>query len=65
MFGIHSGMTTRSASAGLSAGLCPSFDGFAANWQSERRFEPRMDAATREHKWQGWREAVNRTLTRR
>ena len=51
--------------AGLSAGLCPSFDGFAANWQSERRFEPRMDAATREHKWQGWREAVNRTLTRR
>ena len=29
----------------------------------ERRFEPRMDAATRERKWRGWRAAVERTLS--
>jgi glycerol kinase len=51
--------------AGRSAGLCPDFDGFAAAWRRERRFESRMDAATRERKWQGWRDAVGRTLTRR
>ena len=51
--------------AGLTAGLYPDFDGFAAAWQRERRFEPRMDAATRARKWQGWRDAVSRTLTRR
>lgn len=51
--------------AGLAAGLYPDFDGFAARWRRERRFEPRMDAATRERKWQGWRDAVSRTLTRR
>jgi glycerol kinase len=51
--------------AGLSAGICPDFDGFAAAWQCDRRFEPRMDAAVRDRKWQGWRDAVSRTLTRR
>ncbi len=42
----------------------PDLDGFAATWQRERRFLPQMDAATRERKWQGWRDAVSRTLTR-
>jgi glycerol kinase len=51
--------------AGLSAGLYPDFDGFAASWQRERRFEPGMDDAMRAKKWQGWRDAVSRTLTRR
>ncbi|ARP98316.1 glycerol kinase GlpK [Pseudorhodoplanes sinuspersici] len=50
--------------AGFAAGLCPDLDGFAATWQCERRFEPQMDAATRERKWLGWRDAVSRTLTR-
>ena len=49
--------------AGLGAGLCPDLEGFAATWRSDRRFEPRMDFATRERKWQGWRDAVRRTLT--
>jgi glycerol kinase len=49
--------------AGLAAGLYPDFEGFAAGWRRERRFEPRLDAAARERKWQGWREAVRRTLT--
>jgi glycerol kinase len=50
--------------AGLAAGLCPDPPGFAASWKRERRFEPQMDAATRERKWAGWRDAVARTLTR-
>jgi glycerol kinase len=49
--------------AGYAAGLCPDLPGFAAMWQRERRFHPVMDAATRERKLNGWRDAVARTLT--
>jgi len=49
--------------AGHAAGLCPDQAGFARMWKCERRFEPRMDAATRERKWRGWRDAVSRTLS--
>ena len=34
--------------AGRAAGLCPDLDAFAARWQCERRFVPRMDAAERD-----------------
>jgi glycerol kinase len=51
--------------AGRAAGLCPDLDGFAKAWRLDRRFEARMDAATREAKYAGWREAVRRTLTPR
>ena len=44
------------------AGVCPDLQGFAAEWRCARRFEPQMDAATRERKWTGWRDAVARTL---
>ncbi|HKF10615.1 MAG TPA: glycerol kinase GlpK [Xanthobacteraceae bacterium] len=50
--------------AGRAAGLCPDLPSFATMWKREHRFEPRMDAATRERKWLGWREAVARTLSR-
>ena len=49
--------------AGLAAGLCPDLDDFAARWKCERIFVPHMDAATRERKWNGWRDAVARTLS--
>jgi glycerol kinase len=49
--------------AGLKAGVCPDLAGFAARWQCERRFTPRMDAATRARKWAGWQEAVRHTRT--
>jgi glycerol kinase len=49
--------------AGLKAGVCPDLAGFAARWQCERRFTPRMDARTRARKWAGWQEAVRRTRT--
>ena len=51
--------------AGYAAGLCPDLAGFAALWQRERRFEPEMNAETRERKWAGWRDAVSRTLSDR
>ncbi|HWK96493.1 MAG TPA: glycerol kinase GlpK [Pseudolabrys sp.] len=49
--------------AGRAAGLCPDLDGFAAQWQLDRRFSPHMDAQTRERKYAGWKDAVRRTLT--
>ena len=51
--------------AGRAAGLCPDLDGFAAQWRIDRRFQPRMDAAQRERKYSGWKDAVRRTLTAR
>jgi glycerol kinase len=49
--------------AGRAAGICPELDGFAAQWRLDRRFEPHMDAAVREQKYSGWKQAVERTLT--
>ena len=34
--------------AGRKAGVCPDLDGFAATWRLDRRFEPQMDAQTRD-----------------
>jgi glycerol kinase len=50
--------------AGMQAGLYPDADAFAAEWALDRRFEPGMDAATRDARYAGWRDAVRRTLTR-
>jgi glycerol kinase len=49
--------------AGRQAGLCPDLDGFAAQWRLDRRFEPQMDSTARERKYDGWKDAVRRTLT--
>ena len=49
--------------AGLAAGVCPDPEDFAATWTCERRFTPRMDAATRARKWAGWQDAVRRVRT--
>jgi glycerol kinase len=48
--------------AGLYAGFYPEPDRFAERWRLERRFTPRMDAATRERKLAGWAAAVRRLL---
>ena len=37
--------------------------GFAKSWRRDRRFEPSMDV-TRARKLAGWRDAVQRTLSR-
>ena len=49
--------------AGLRAGFFPEPDRFANLWQSERRFTPQLDAATRERKLAGWKSAVRRLLS--
>ncbi|MGP1397456.1 MAG: glycerol kinase GlpK [Inquilinaceae bacterium] len=51
--------------AGLAVGLYPTLDAVAAAWQLDRRFEPRMAAATRDRLYEGWRDAVGRTLSRK
>jgi glycerol kinase len=51
--------------AGRAAGVCPDLDGFAKQWRLDRRFEPRLDEATRARKYAGWQDAVRRTLTPR
>ena len=51
--------------AGAKAGIYPDRAGFAANWAVERRFDPVMDAETRERRYSGWQDAVGRTLTKR
>ena len=48
--------------AGLHIGFFPEPDRFAAHWQLERRFTPRMDATLRERKLAGWATAVRRLL---
>ena len=39
--------------------------GFAETWALERRFTPAMDEATRSRRYEGWRDAVARTLSQR
>jgi len=49
--------------AGMKAGVYPGRDEFARTWALDRRFEPAMDATTRDRRVAGWRDAVRRTLT--
>ena len=51
--------------AGRKAGICPDLGEFAGAWKLDRRFEPTMDRAVRSRKWDGWQDAVRKTLTRR
>ncbi|MFN3854423.1 MAG: glycerol kinase GlpK [Phreatobacter sp.] len=51
--------------AGLARGVCPPPDAFAKGWRLERRFTPAMDAPTRRAKLARWKDAVERTLSRR
>jgi glycerol kinase len=48
--------------AGLSAGVFPEPAKFADHWRLERRFNPNMDATTRERKLKGWARAVKGLL---
>lgn len=49
--------------AGVQAGVAPDQEAFAREWALERRFAPKMDAALRDRKYAGWRDAVRRTRT--
>ena len=49
--------------AGSRAGVWPDKAEFATRWALDRRFEPAMDASTRQRKLAGWADAVRRTLS--
>ncbi|MXU64909.1 glycerol kinase GlpK [Oceanomicrobium pacificus] len=49
--------------AGMRAGLYPGMAEFAAQWALDRQFEPLMDANVRESAYDGWKDAVRRTLS--
>jgi glycerol kinase len=46
--------------AGLGAGVWRSLDDVDRRWALERRFEPRLDEATRAARYEAWRRAVER-----
>ena len=48
--------------AGSGAGVLPGPEAFARTWRGERRFEPRIDAAERARRLEGWRRAVEATI---
>jgi glycerol kinase len=48
--------------AGLATGVWSGLDEIEATWALDRRFEPEMDAATRDRLVAGWRRAVERSL---
>jgi glycerol kinase len=50
--------------AGLSTGLWDDLDELSSTWKMSDRFEPAMDRSTRERLIAGWRNAVERTLSR-
>jgi glycerol kinase len=50
--------------AGLATGVYAGLDAVAYGWHCERRFEPRMNAATRAQLYTGWQKAVQRVLTK-
>lgn len=50
--------------AGFKAGVWPDMVGFARRWQLDRQFNPHMEASVRDRKIKGWRDAVQRTLSR-
>jgi glycerol kinase len=49
--------------AGLQAGLLPPPKQFAKSWKREKRFSPKMKAATRETKYAGWKDSVRKLLS--
>lgn len=49
--------------AGMRAGFYPDQAEFTKNWALEKRFEPKMNAPTREAFYSGWHNAVTRTLS--
>lgn len=48
--------------AGLGVGLWENTDQLRGLWSADRRWEPAMEPARREHLWRRWRAAVERTF---
>jgi len=50
--------------AGMKVGFYPSKEEFSKNWILEKRFEPSMDNEKRAKLYNGWKDAVSRTLSK-
>ena len=50
--------------AGLYQGIFPAPEAFSESWKRESRFVPSLDEMVRVRKYNGWKDAVRRTLTR-
>ncbi len=50
--------------AGMHLNFYPSMSEFSANWSRDVRFEPRLDKLGRQALYDGWKDAVSRTLVR-
>jgi len=50
--------------AGLHQGIFPGPEEFALSWKRDRRFTPAFDEELRIRKYNGWKDAVRRTLSR-
>ncbi|GGI48297.1 glycerol kinase [Agromyces flavus] len=48
--------------AGLAVGFWSGLDDLRANWQEDRRWEPKMDAEERERQLRLWKKAVSKTF---
>ena len=51
--------------AGLQAGIVPAPEQFASDWLLEKRFEPSQSREESNCRYQAWKDAVSRTLSRR
>jgi len=49
--------------AGLQKGIYPQPDQIADTWKLDKRFTPDLDEKTRSRKYNGWKDAVRRTLS--
>lgn len=50
--------------AGMKAGFYPNKEGFANSWKLEKRFEPKIKDEKRKKLYDGWKEAISRTLSK-
>ena len=50
--------------AGMQAGIYPGMQGFAKSWALEQRFTPARNDDWRTAKYDGWKDAVSRTLSK-
>ncbi len=49
--------------AGMHRGVYPGLEGFAQTWALDERFSPKLETNKRELRYEGWRDAVRRTLS--
>ncbi len=51
--------------AGMKNGFYPSMEEFSKNWHLEKTFEPNMQKELKDELYEGWKDAVSRTLSDR